>query len=102
MMRQLAVSNDEIYTSIFDYSVSEGPKPVLGQVTYEELRSGKINLNGKWVKTAPLSSLSKARDIAKELKEWILKGEFLLQEPIETFPTDNLLKGLNIYQEGSK
>ncbi len=102
IMRQLAIKDEEIMTSIFDYSVQEGAKPILGEVSYKELRSGKIRVNGKEVKTAPLSSLKKAREIAEELKTWIKSGEFLLQEPIETFPTDNIINGLNSTKKGAK
>lgn len=94
MMRHVAVSDEQIQTSVFDYS-KEG-HPALGQVTYAELRSGRINVEGKEVKTASLSSLIKARKIAEELKGWIKKGEFELQEPIETFPLDNTLNGISI------
>lgn len=101
MMRQVSISDEEIYTSVFDYSVSEGAKPILAEVSYKELRSGKVTVNGKEVKTASLSSLKKARLIADELKDWIQKGDFLLQEPIETFPADNTLNGLKI-KKGAK
>lgn len=97
--KQVSISNDQIYASVFDYSVSEGSKPVLAELSYEELRSGKVTVDGKEVKTAPLSSLKKARKIADELKTWIQKGEFLIQEPIETFPIDNTLNGLQIRKE---
>jgi uncharacterized protein (DUF39 family) len=100
MMRQLAISNEDIYTSVFDYSITEGPKPILAEVSYSELRSGSVEINGEKVKTASLSSLKKAREIANELKSWIQKGEFLLQEPIETFPLDNTLKGLKLTKKG--
>lgn len=100
VMRHVSISNDKIMTSIFDYSVAEGPKPVVKEVSYEELRSGKVEINGKQVKTASLSSLSKAREIANELKSWIQKGEFLLTEPVEVFPTDQLVQGLKIVKKG--
>ncbi len=61
MTRQVAISNDEIYTSVFDYSVSEGAKPILAEPSYEELRSGKITIDGKEIKTASLSSLKKSQ-----------------------------------------
>ena len=94
MMRQVAVSDEEIYTSVFDYSIDG--HPALCEVNYSQLRSGKIMVDGKEVKTASLSSLTKARKIADTLKAWIQKGDFLLQEPIETFPTDNTLNGITI------
>lgn len=101
IMRYLAIKDEEIVTSVFDYSVSQGPKPVLAEVNYKQLRSGEIEVQGKKVKTASLSSLTKAREIAQELKAWIQKGDFLLQEPIETFPQENQLNGLKIVKKGA-
>jgi uncharacterized protein (DUF39 family) len=49
--------------------------------------SGEIEVNGKPVQTAPLSSYFKAREIAETLKEWILKNKFTLNEPFNTLPT---------------
>lgn len=100
--KHVSIKDEDIYTAVLDYSVYDGPKPVLKEVSYKELRSGKIEIEGKEVKTAPLSSLKKAREIADELKSWIQNGDFLLQEPIETFPTDNTLNGLKIRQKGAK
>jgi hypothetical protein len=45
------------------------------------LKSGKIKLRGKEIPAAPLSSYSRAVEIAESLKEWILKKRFLLGEP---------------------
>lgn len=92
MMKYVSVKNSEIYTYIEDYSVPRRSRPVLGRVTYEELRSGSITLNGNQVQTAPMASLVKAREIANELKGWIEKGEFLLTEPVASLPTE---KGMN-------
>lgn len=88
MARFLAVRNRDIYTQVVDYSVPSRSRPVLRKVNYEELRSGIIELKGKKVPTAPLSSLRKAREIARLLKEMILKGEFLLQKPVQELPKD--------------
>jgi uncharacterized protein (DUF39 family) len=38
------------------------------------------------VPTGALSSYSKAKEIAEELKSWIKKGEFLLSEPVASLP----------------
>jgi uncharacterized protein (DUF39 family) len=59
---------------------------VLGEVSYEELKSGKIVVQGKEVPTAPLSSYTKAVEIAEILKDWIKKGQFLLTEPVASLP----------------
>lgn len=98
LMRCVGIKNKDIYTNVIDYSVSQGPKPIMARVTYEELRSGSIQVGEKRVKTAPLSSLKKAREIAEKLKEWIQKGDFLLQEPVEIFPEGRTLKGLQIVE----
>ena len=60
-MADIAVSNDHLYTSIYDYGVSERSRRVMRTVSYAELRSGSVEINGRKIKTAPLSSLYKAR-----------------------------------------
>jgi uncharacterized protein (DUF39 family) len=66
----------------------KGELKSLGEVSYKELRSGSITIEGKVVPTAPLSSYHKARQIAGILKDWISKGAFLLGEPQELLPTE--------------
>jgi len=85
-----AVKDEDIYTQIVDYSKDYpdgGPSQSLGEVNYKQLKGGKIKFNGKEIPTTPLSSYSKARKIAEILKEWILKGEFLLGEPQQWLPS---------------
>ncbi len=81
------ISDAEIKTEVLDYGVQRREKPVLGEVTYEELKSGCIEINGKEVRTAAISSLYVARKVAESLKDWILKGEFMLTTPIEGLST---------------
>ena len=97
-----AVRNKDIYTDIFDYSISSGPRPSLRKVSYEELRSGSLELNGKIVTTAPLSSMKKAREIAQILKELILKGEFYLSQPVTSLPLTNTVNKLEIRSNGGE
>ena len=92
MMKQVSIGNDKLETNVLDYSVSDKAKPVLKRVTYEALQSGKIEIDGRDVKTAPLASLYKARQIAGLLKEQIEKGEFYLSKPVELFNTDSQTK----------
>ena len=64
-------------------------RPVLRQrVSYAELRSGTVEVNGKKIPTAPMTSLKKSRDIAMELKRQVQQGEFLLTEPAAKLPLD--------------
>ncbi len=83
-----AVRDEDILAPIVDYSKAyqEGTGEVLGYVSYAELRSGKITVNGKEVPTTPLSSYAKAREIALILKKWIQSGKFLLTRPVEPLP----------------
>lgn len=96
LLKNLSVKNKDIYTNIVDYSVPKRDKPALGKCSYEELRSGIVELKGKKIKTSPLSSLYKSRLIANKLKKWIVDGEFTLQEPIKSFPKVESLKNLSV------
>lgn len=96
LLKNLSVKNKDIYTNIVDYSVSKRDKPALSKCSYEELRSGIVELKGKKIKTSPLSSLYKSRLIANKLKKWIVDGEFTLQEPIKSFPKVESLKNLSV------
>jgi uncharacterized protein (DUF39 family) len=84
-----AVKDENIYTQVYDYSMDYpkgNPKPLV-EVSYKDLRSGTITIDGKKVVTAPLSSYYKARQIAHMLKEWIEKGQFMLGEPQQNLPS---------------
>jgi L-aspartate semialdehyde sulfurtransferase len=82
------VSDDEIFTQIIDYGndYPNGTAKSLGQLSYAELKSGTIEFQGKSIPTVPLSSVSKAREIAGILKRWISNGKFQLGEPQFTLP----------------
>lgn len=86
MLRFTAVQNSEILTEVFDYSVPRRDRPSLGRVSYQELRSGVVTLQGKRIRTASLSSLAKARQIAQLLKEWVQSGQFPLEQPVQRLP----------------
>lgn len=95
MARYTSVSDAEIFAPVVDYSVDYpnfqgGP---IGFVSYKELRTGEITLEGKKVETFSISSYSKARQIAEILKSWIKEGKFLLTKPVETLPDE----GSNLY-----
>jgi uncharacterized protein (DUF39 family) len=59
---------------------------VLGEVSYAGLKSGHIEVQGKDVPTASLSSYPKALEIANILKDWIQGGKFLLTEMVTPLP----------------
>jgi len=92
--RRVSVSNAGIETTICDYSKPD--HPAVARASYAELRSGWIQLNGKRVKTAPLSSLARARRIAEELKKRLLSGEFPLREPSLGLPHKSAMRPLAV------
>jgi uncharacterized protein (DUF39 family) len=82
------VTDEEIYAPVIDYSdvFPNLSSDKLGEVSYAELKSGKIKIKGKDVPTASRSSYPKAVEIANILKEWIQAGKFLITEPVELLP----------------
>jgi uncharacterized protein (DUF39 family) len=94
MAGRLMIRNDQITTRILDYG--EPSHPELGRTNYEKLMSGEIELQQKKIKTASLSSLYKAREIADLLKQQLKQGSFLLSEPVEMFPRGKGLNSLEI------
>lgn len=99
MARSCAVTNSEIVTAVFDYSQPTRSRPVLREVTYADLRSGEIEIKGKQVSTSSLSSLLKARQIAEILKNQIIKGEFPIERPVQSFSLDRVFKPLDVRTE---
>ncbi|MEF9918153.1 MAG: homocysteine biosynthesis protein [Eubacterium sp.] len=100
MMKFVSIEDKDLYTNIMDYSDKD--REIIKKVSYAELRSGSVEVNGKQVRTSPLSSLAKAREIADELTGWIKKGEFFIQEPIAQFPLNNTLNSLKIKEGGNQ
>lgn len=87
-MLQAALTEEELFAPIVDYSEAypQATGEIMGEVSYAELRSGKIEVNGKPVTTGCFSSFAKARLVAGVLKEWIRTGRFELTEPVAFLP----------------
>ncbi len=92
MAAYTGVADKDIYTKIVDYGhdYTNGISRDYGEVNYAQLKSGAIEVNGKNVLTAPLSSVVKAREIAEILKKWISDRKFLLNKPAFTLPDTTL------------
>lgn len=91
LAHRVSIRNEQIETNVVDYGTGG---QVLGRTNYAALHSGWIEVTGHRVRTAPLSSLARAREIAGVLKGWIENGSFLLTEPVRAMPSEASLKGL--------
>ena len=81
-VRDTAVRDEDILVDIMDYGVPSRSRPSLGKVSYAELKSGFVQLNGEEVRTSSLSSFRKAREIALTVKKWVEQG--LLEPALPT------------------
>ncbi len=99
LARKTAIRDSEIMTDIVDYSVPRRDRPKLGQVSYEELKSGSIDINGKKIRVSSLSSLKMAKKVSQTLKEWIDEGSFFLSSPVERLPTNSTFKPMRQTEE---
>ncbi len=77
------ISDDQIICKVFDYGVPSRNRPTLREVTYADLKSGTIEINGREVRTAPISSFRVAGQVAELLKEKIASSNFFLTDPVK-------------------
>jgi len=89
ILRNAAVTDADLVAQVVDYSEAY-PNCIpgsLGEVTYAQLKSGSIKVNGKKVPTAGLSSYARAREVASILKGSVENGSFLLSEAVAPLPS---------------
>lgn len=98
ILKRTTVRDSELFGCVTDYSVDYPQKTgkVLARYSYEELRSGQVELDGKKVKVSSLSSYKKAKKIADLLKAEIEDGKFLLAEPSQQLPNNRGMQGLEV------
>lgn len=83
-----AVQDREVVAPIVDFSIPRRVRPTFGLVSYGQLKTGRLTLEGKSVRVAPLASIALSREVAVELKRWIDEGKFTLTEPVAPIPSD--------------
>jgi uncharacterized protein (DUF39 family) len=83
-----AVQDQDLVAPIVDFSIPRRVRPTFGLVSYAQLKSGRVAIDGKSVRVAPLSSIHLARQVAIELKQWIDAGKFTLTEAVAPIPND--------------
>jgi CBS domain-containing protein len=101
LAKKTAIRDEEIFTNVVDYGVPRRDRPVLGRVSYKELKSGSITICDRRIRVSSLSSLKTARKIAATLKKWIEEGEFYLTAPVERLPLDTVFKPMRQTEEVS-
>ncbi|MHA1720556.1 MAG: homocysteine biosynthesis protein [Promethearchaeota archaeon] len=92
--RSCAIRDEDIITDVVDYSTGELNRPILREISYAELKSGIIDLEGRKINVAPTSSIYKARIIADTLKRWIQKSTFTINKPWELLSTKTKYRAL--------
>jgi len=82
-LHSVAVTDAQLKAPVVDYSefypTGQG-EAKLGEVTYEELKSGSIRIKNQDVPTGSFSSYTLARKVAHHLKQLIQDGSFLLTQ----------------------
>jgi len=96
ILKRTCVKDSEIFAPVIDYS-SDYPNAtgnVITHVSYAELKSGEIIVEGRAIPTGSLSSYAMARQIAALLRDQIARGEFLLSRPFQPLPVDKAFRPL--------
>ena len=96
VLKRACIRDRDILAPVIDYS-SDYPQntgKVLTYVSYEQLRSGRIDVEGRKVTVGSLSSYHKALEIAHLLADEIKRGDFRLAEPIAYLPKETKMKPL--------
>ena len=88
VVRYCAVEDRDIVAPVIDFSIPRRVRPTFGLVTYAQLKSGKLAIEGKPVRVAPLASIAFSRQVAEELKQAITTNKFTLTEPVASLSSD--------------
>ncbi len=88
VVARCAVQDSDLVAPIVDFSIPRRVRPTFGLVTYAQLKSGRITIDGKPVRVAPLASVYLSRQVALALKQWIELGQFTLTEAVAPLPSD--------------
>lgn len=82
--RAAGIDNASLETEVLDFF--QPGHPVSARVSYRELHTGSVDINGRAVPCAPMSSPLLSRRVADTLARWIRRGDFKLTLPAEPLP----------------
>ncbi len=103
VLKRTCVRDRDIMAPVVDYSADYPQKTgnVIDHVSYEQLRTGEIEIEGRKVTVGSLSSYYKALEIANLLADEVRRGDFLLAEPSVPLPKNRAMKPLEIREKAS-
>lgn len=78
----------QIKTVVLDYGVARRQRPVVGELSYRELKSGWVEIMGKKARTGSRTSMRISRQVAERLKSWIKNGRFSLAAFTRPLPVE--------------
>jgi len=98
ILRRTCIRDRDISAPVVDYSVDYPQRTgrVICHLSYEQLKSGEVRIEGQKVQVGSLSSYNKALEIAHLLRDEIARGEFLLSQPIRPLRRDQAFKPLEV------
>lgn len=96
VVKKASVADQDLVAPVIDFAIPRRVRPTFGLVSYEQLKSGRIQLNGQSIRTAPLVSMRRSQTIADILKQWILAGEFFLSAPVAPLTVEQDFRPLNL------
>lgn len=96
VLRRTCVRDRDILAPVVDYGVDypQNTGNVIGHVSYEQLRTGQIQVDGETIEVGSLSSYPKALEVANLLADEIRRGDFQLAAPIAPLRKDAKMKPL--------
>ncbi|MBD1860714.1 MULTISPECIES: homocysteine biosynthesis protein [Trichocoleus] len=97
VIARCAVQDKDLVAPIVDFSIPRRVRPTFGLISYAQLKSGRITIDGKPVRVASLASIFLSRQVAVELKQWIEAGKFLLSESVAPIPQDRAFMPQNLW-----
>ncbi len=103
VLKRTCIRDRDILAPVVDYSndYPQNTGKVIDYVSYEQLRTGEIEVEGKKIAVGSLSSYYKALEIAHLLADEIKRGDFRLAEPIAYLPKDTKMKPLLVREKPS-
>jgi uncharacterized protein (DUF39 family) len=91
---QAAATNAALQAPVLDFAIPRRVRPSFGTVSYAQLHSGELNLQGRRLTCAPGHSPRLAAAIAEELAQRLQAGHFPLRLPLHPLPTRTALLAL--------